>query len=88
MDKLIEMLEANKGSSLIYYLENDMYFANSQVNEYSFEVEGNDIVFHQGNDTELIAFKINTDLIESVSHDAVGTTIIFENGTYLLLETV
>ena len=88
MDKLLDMLEANKGSSLIYYIENGMYFANSQVEQYSYVVEGDDITFYQGNETELIAFKINVDAFDSMSFNATGITIIFDNGTFLLLEMI
>ena len=88
MNKLIEKLEEYKGSTFIYYLESNMYFANSQVRNYHYTVEGNDILLHTAGEDDLIAFKIKLDSIEDIRIDYDFINITFYNDTYLHVDLV
>ena len=88
MNKLIEKLEEYKGSTFIYYLESDMYFANSHVHKYHYTIEGNDIRLHEEGEDELIAFRITLDSIEDINTDGATINITFYNDTNLHVDLV
>lgn len=85
MKKLIEKLEECKGSTIVYSLENAMYFVNSIVESFHYTLEGNSINLYENGEDELIAFKINLDSVSEISFINNNINILFNNGTNLHL---